>query len=52
MIDVLKVLSLFVAVWWSIINVYKLFRGEAISSWNIIFQTAGISAFVYLQWLM
>ncbi len=52
MIDVLRVLSLFVAIWWSLINVFKLFRGEEILFWNIIFQTAGISAFVYLQWLM
>lgn len=52
MIDVLKVLSLFVAIWWSLINAFKLFRGVAIQFWNIIFQTAGITAFVYLQWLM
>lgn len=44
-IDVFKVVSLFFAVWWSLVNGFKLLRGEAIPSWNIIAQWVGIVAF-------
>jgi hypothetical protein len=52
MINVIKFLALFMATWWSLINVSKLIRGEKIPFDNFIFQAAGITGFVWLQWLI
>lgn len=52
MIDTLKVISLFLAVWFAVINAIKTVRGENIPWGNMALQAAGVTAFVYLQWLM
>lgn len=41
---ILELGFLFLAVWWTLINVTKLFRGERISALNFIFQTIGFIA--------
>lgn len=50
--NVLKFVFLFVAVWLTLVNGGRLFRGQRIPPVNIIFQAIGIAAFVYLQWLV
>lgn len=50
--DVLKIVSLFIAVWWTIINSGRFIRGQKVYFWNIIFQALGITVFVYMQWLV
>ncbi len=39
---ILELIFLFLVVWWTLINVTKLFGGERIPSLNFIFQTIGI----------
>ena len=52
MINVIKAIALFMAIWWTLIIVAKLLHNEAIPSGNFILQTIGITGFVYLQWLI
>ena len=39
---ILEIIFLFLTVWWTLINVAKLFHGDRIPKWNFIFQTIGI----------
>ena len=50
--SVLKFVSLAVAVWLTLVNGGRLLRGQNIPPINLIFQAIGITAFVYLQWLV
>lgn len=52
MINVIKFTALFAAIWTTIINTPKIFRGHPIPAGNFILQALGIAAFVYLQWLI
>lgn len=49
---VAKAVFLFLAIRWSIINVMKNGRREAVPRWNFILQALGITGFVVLQWLI
>jgi len=50
--NILKLVALFLTIWTTIINTSKIFYGHAVPGGNFILQAAGITAFVYLQWLV
>ncbi|ALS22151.1 hypothetical protein [Paenibacillus naphthalenovorans] len=45
----LKVLFLFLGVWWTLVNTGKFFKNNDIPSWNIFLQALGIVGFIVLQ---
>lgn len=49
--EILKIVFLFLGVWWSLINTVKTIRGQELSVLNFIFQAIGITGFVYIQFL-
>jgi hypothetical protein len=52
MYDVLKLLSLLFAIWFSEVNIMKAFREEPISKINFFIQSSSIAIFIFLQWLI
>lgn len=50
--NILKLLFLFIAVWFTIINVAKLVLKNSLSTGNLFWQAVGIVGFVYLQFMM
>lgn len=47
-----KIICLFFAVWFTIINVTRTLRKFDLNIMNFILQAAGITGFVVLQWLI
>lgn len=47
-----KIIFLFIAVWFSIVNFGSLYQGEGVLALNTILQSAGITIFVLLQWFV
>ena len=47
--NIIKVICLFLGVWFSIINCTKLIRNECLSAYNLILQSVGIVGFIAIQ---
>ena len=52
MITFLKVLFLFLGVWFTCINTGKILTKSDVPSTNFLCQSIGITGFICLQWLM
>ena len=50
--NILKLLFLFIAVWFTIINVTRLVLKNSLSAGNLFWHAVGIVGFVYLQFMM
>jgi hypothetical protein len=51
-IDLIKVLLLFVGVWFTIVNIIRVALNNNIPGINIMIQAIGITGFIYFQWLI
>lgn len=51
-IEILKIVFLFIAIWFTHVNFTKLIRNSRIPAANFIYQSGGITGFIYLQWIM
>lgn len=49
--ELLRVCFLFLAVWFTIVNVIRVIGRNNVPAVNILIQAIGITGFVYLQWL-
>lgn len=47
--NILEALFLFLAIWWSLVNVSKLIYREPIPVWNFILQTIGIVGVIFFK---
>lgn len=50
--EILKVLFLFLGIWWTIVNLGRMHARNDLSNGNVLLQDIGISGFIYLQWIM
>ena len=51
-LEILKVAFLFLGIMFTTINIVRTSLKNSVSPMNIIYQTTGITGFIYLQWLM
>lgn len=51
-IDILKYAFLFLAIWFTIINISKVCMRNSIPFANFLYQAIGITGFVIMQWLI
>lgn len=51
-VELWKLVFLFLSVWFSILNAMKYFNRQGVYWLYIVLQSAGITGFIYLQWLM
>jgi hypothetical protein len=52
MLEALKVLCLFLTVFFTVVNALRATLKQEVPLMNFIFQALGITGFVYIQWLM
>lgn len=52
LINILKCICLFIAIWWSLVNVGKVYLKNDVPTGNLLIQAIGITGFVTLQWLI
>lgn len=48
----LKIFFLFIAIWWSLVNISKMYYKEVVPPGNILIQAFGITGFIVIQWLI
>lgn len=46
---IVKLIALFVAIWFTMINIAKLLNKSGIPAWNLFFNAAGVFTFVVIQ---
>lgn len=51
-IDILKYVFLFLAIWFTIINISKVCLRDSIPFANFFYQAIGATGFVIMQWLI
>lgn len=49
---ILKAIFLFIGIWWSIVNLYRLCYKVELSTVNILLQAIGIAGFIFVQWII
>lgn len=47
----MKIAFLFLAIWWTLVNIGRLIKKNDISGLNILLQAIGITGFIYLQFI-
>lgn len=47
-----KIIFLFIAIWFTIINVTRSIRQQSIHTANFILQAIGLTGFIVLQWII
>ena len=48
--EALKFFSLFIGIWWTFVNVAKVFRGQAVPMLNLMIMSGAWTAFIYTIW--
>ena len=49
---ILKIVFLFIAVFFTLVNIYKVIYKESVLAKWMVFQAIGITGFIVLQWLI
>lgn len=52
MLVVGKIIFLFIAIWFTLINVTRTIREQGLKPMNFIWQAIGLTGFIVLQWII